>query len=397
MSTTLISRSPDLARLRDEGFDIEVRGAHLVMKNVPYVAPGRVVKRGIIASPLNLAGDVAAPPSDHTVRFAGERPCKADGSHFEALVNSKVDERVGKDLTLNFSFSAKPEGKRSYSDNYEKFKKYANILTAEARAIDPDVTAAVFEVTPTAEEESVFHYTENASALAGITEVARRLEDEIVGIIGLGGTGAYILDLVAKAPVRRIDLFDGKVFSQHNAFRAPGAPSVEILRARMLKVEYYADIYSQMHRHITPHGHHIDAATVCKLDGMTFVFVCVDDGPSRRLIVEALEVRGLPFIDVGMGLELAEGNLSGTLRTTLSTAADRTTPRSRIPTASLNGNDLYNRNIQVADLNSLNASMAVIRWKKLRGFYADGLMEPTSSYTIDTNLLLNKDVPCDNQ
>ena len=31
----------------------------------------------------------------------------------------------------------------------------------------------------------------------------------------------------------------------------------------------------------------------------------------------------------------------------------------------------YERNIQIADLNALTASMAVIRWKKFSGFYQD--------------------------
>jgi hypothetical protein len=34
------------------------------------------------------------------------------------------------------------------------------------------------------------------------------------------------------------------------------------------------------------------------------------------------------------------------------------------------GNE-YNRNIQIADLNALNAALAVIKWKKLFGFYRD--------------------------
>ena len=33
--------------------------------------------------------------------------------------------------------------------------------------------------------------------------------------------------------------------------------------------------------------------------------------------------------------------------------------------------DEYATNIQIADLNALNALMAVIKWKKLSGFYQD--------------------------
>ena len=44
-------------------------------------------------------------------------------------------------------------------------------------------------------------------------------------------------------------------------------------------------------------------------------------------------------------------------------------------------NDVY-RNIQVADLNMLNASMAVMKWKKIRGFYADDIAEHHSLYRL---------------
>lgn len=37
MQSALISRSPDLLRLRDEGYEVEVRSGHLLVHNVPYV------------------------------------------------------------------------------------------------------------------------------------------------------------------------------------------------------------------------------------------------------------------------------------------------------------------------------------------------------------------------
>ena len=54
---------------------------------------------------------------------------------------------------------------------------------------------------------------------------------------------------------------------------------------------------------------------------------------------------------------------------------------------------MYASNIQVADLNAFNALMAVIKWKKLRGFYRDLEQELHSTYTTDGNLLLNGERP----
>jgi hypothetical protein len=51
----------------------------------------------------------------------------------------------------------------------------------------------------------------------------------------------------------------------------------------------------------------------------------------------------------------------------------------------------YARNIQIADLNALNAILAVIKWKKLFGFYVDFEQEHHSTYTVNGNLLLNED------
>ena len=55
------------------------------------------------------------------------------------------------------------------------------------------------------------------------------------------------------------------------------------------------------------------------------------------------------------------------------------------------GQDVYASNIQVADLNALNACLAVIKWKKLRGFYRDLEQEHHSTYTTDGGMLLNGD------
>ena len=46
MSQELINRSTDLQRLRDEGYDVEVREGALVVGSVPYVNSTRDVKFG---------------------------------------------------------------------------------------------------------------------------------------------------------------------------------------------------------------------------------------------------------------------------------------------------------------------------------------------------------------
>ena len=52
---------------------------------------------------------------------------------------------------------------------------------------------------------------------------------------------------------------------------------------------------------------------------------------------------------------------------------------------------VYSRNIQIAELNALNAALAVIKWKKLLGFYRDLENEHFSAYTLDGNVIVNED------
>jgi hypothetical protein len=109
-------------------------------------------------------------------------------------------------------------------------------------------------------------------------------------------------------------------------------------------------------------------------------------------VIDKLEGIGASFIDVGMGLQLDDGSLGGILRITASTPAKRDHIHAgRIDFSDDKGEDLYATNIQVADLNALNAVMAVIKWKKLRGFYRDLEGEHHCTYTTDGNLLLNGD------
>lgn len=393
MSQQLINRSPDLKRLRDEGYDIEVKSSYLLIKQIPYVNAKKEVQYGTLVSQLDLAGDVTTTPSTHVAYFAGDHPCNKDGSKIRQIEHGTVTTSLDRDLVVHHSFSNKPPS--GYKDFYEKMTNYIAIISNPARAISPSVTATPYPVIESIEEESVFNYIDTASSRAGINMVSRKLEIGKIAIVGLGGTGSYVLDLVAKTPVKEIHLFDGDKFLQHNPFRSPGAPSIDELRDRPQKVTYFRNRYSMMRRNIVAHDYYIDASNVDHLCGMDFVFLCLDKGAAKRLIVEKLEESGKPFIDVGMGILLVNGALLGVLRITSSTAKMRehVRDRNRIPFTDGDGNNEYDRNIQVADLNALNAALAVVKWKKLFGFYHDLDNEHFSTYTIDGNMLTNEDQP----
>jgi len=63
----------------------------------------------------------------------------------------------------------------------------------------------------------------------------------------------------------------------------------------------------------------------------------------------------------------------------------------RIPLVDEDENNEYVTNIQIADLNSLNAGFAVVKWKKMCGFYQDLEEEHHTTYSINVSQLLNED------
>lgn len=387
MSSELISHSPDLKRLRDEGYEVALSAGYVVVTGLPYVTASRTIMTGILMKAYTVAGDRVAISGDHTVHFAGEFPCHRDGTAIEALRHQSARVQLTPDLTGDHSFSNKPP--QGYADFYELITTYAAILAGPAQSLDPSATPRTFNVVEAREEESVFRYVDTASSRADIVMAARKLEHENVAIVGLGGTGAYVFDLVAKTLAKNIHLFDGDRFLSHNAFRAPGAPSIGTLREVPNKAQYYLKLYEPMRRGLVAHPFHIDSSNAHLLSGMNFVFVCVDNGTARRQIVEALVSAGVPFVDTGMGVQQVNDQLFGTLRvTTDSTLRPKNLDLAKVlPLADMTEDDVYDKNIQIADLNALCATLAVIRWKKLAGFYVDNEREHHTTYSINMNLL----------
>jgi len=393
MSRQLISRSVDLQRLREEGYDLEIRAGFLLVKDVPYVNSKREVKQGTLVSTLTLADDVTAKPDNHVAYFEGEHPCRQDGKEIEQIKNESVRKALAEGVWIDHTFSAKPKPAENYEDYYAKMTTYVAILSGPAQAIDSTVTARIFPVIEPErdDEDAVFKYIDTASSRAGIDLVAKKLALKRVAIVGLGGTGSYVLDLIAKTLVKEIHLFDGDTFFQHNAFRSPGAPAGEELRAKPNKAAYFRDMYSKMRLGIIAHEAYVGIDNIEVLREMDFVFLCLDRGTAKRFVVGKLEEFGISFVDVGMGVYASEGSLGGVLRTTTSTPAKRDHFRTRVPFSDGDGENEYAQNIQIADLNALNAAMAVIKWKKLFGFYLDFDHEHYSAYTIDGNALANEE------
>lgn len=388
MSARPIAPSPALARLLRDGYEAEVRGQFLLVHQVPYVDSTATVRRGVIICEHIESAGTLMPPLNHQVWFQGDAPCLPDGSWIAALGGSTAPVRMalGDDLVANFQFSNKPDGLGAFAGHVEKILHYVELLEAQARAIDPSADARTGRVLPSTPQQSVFRYADTAAARAGVLAACARLKMRQVHIIGLGGTGAYVLDQVAKTPVEEVHLHDGDVLEQHNAFRAPGAASIAELEERMFKTDYFRRKYDPMHQGIVSHAQYVDAANIGQLAGADFVFVCVDKGAARRLICEYLCQRRIPFIDVGMGVDQdsATGLLDGTCRVTLCTPDQDDHLGARVPFDDDDREGIYRQQIQVADLNAMNALLAVVKWKQVVGFYADAYLAHHVTFTVST-------------
>lgn len=387
MSHKLISHSPDLKKLRDEGYEIEVKNAHLLVYNIPYVNSKRELSHGTLVTPLgDLAGDRTAKPQDHMIHFVGEHPCDNEGNIINGIQNSSEIKTLADGIEIYHSFSNKPPS--GYADYYEKVTTYIKIITSQAQAIDRTATAMTFKVIEPNDSDIVFNYLDTNSSRAEIETISAKLQNLKIAIIGLGGTGSYVLDFVAKTPVGKIHLFDKDDFLSHNAFRAPGAASIDALNKQPKKVTYLHDVYSKMHKYIIPHDYHLTSSVLEELLEMNFVFICIDKGEVKKLIIEKLTEADIQFVDVGMGISVVDGLLTGSARVTTVNPMKNDHINKRISFVD-GGDDDYNKNVQIAEINALNAALAVIKWKKLFGFYHDLEKECHTVYEINTNKLMN--------
>lgn len=365
------SRSSDLQRLIAAGYELELTGdGYLLVANVPYLDENHAVQKGTIVTKLELNGDETVNPvGDHVAFFMGSTPFRWNGERMTPLADANLqlaDGRVAK-----FSMSLKCATADHYPDYFAKIQSHVQNIEVEAQQVDQTVTALTKGPCVIRNDVWPFEYADTASGRAGIGAINGRLSGQKIAIVGLGGTGSYILDLVAKCPVAEIHLYDADRFSSHNAFRAPGAPSLGEVRGENSKVNYLGQLYKKMKRGIFEHPYDIDATNVSELNQIDFVFLAMEGGASKRVIVDALESMNKPFVNASMGVKKPGSgeSLQAIIEVNGSTPANRQSLRDRVDFGEIANDDPYLENIQVADLNALNAAIAVIWWKKWAGIY----------------------------
>ena len=191
MSQKLVDRSPDLKRLRDEGYDIRIDGANLIVGSVPYLNAARTIQRGTLIFALKLQQDRTVRPEPHWLNFVGEVPCDEHGKQLDIVINVQAHPSIA-GMAPSCQLSTKPTV-GYYDDYYHQVTTYAKILDHQAQAIDPAVSAKVFLPIPRDDDDdSPFHYHDTASSRAGISDLSKKLAMPKIAIVGVGGTGASV-------------------------------------------------------------------------------------------------------------------------------------------------------------------------------------------------------------
>ena len=215
------------------------------------------------------------------------------------------------------------------------------------------------------------------------------LAKQRIAIVGLGGTGSHVLDFVSRTPVQRIALFDDDKVCRDTLARAPGSIDIGDVPDGARKGTFYGTRYARIHGGVRGYDERLNCANAELLEDYTTVFLCMDgSGGFKRRVLEFCDSFGIVLIDVGMGVVrlFEDAPLTGALRVT-TCAPGRTDHAEKCMRFDPVPADEYARNHQAAELNALNAALAVIKWKKLVGIYEDTKGEMQCIYTMQNNAI----------
>ncbi|WP_126177105.1 DUF6791 domain-containing protein [Tsuneonella rigui] len=381
------SEDGSIQRLLDEGYALYRRGPYLVM-SVPYLDAAGDPHTGYMVDTINFDhnGQARTLPMNHQMYFIGGQPYDQEGRILFSGNGANVTPLFDGKLS-SFYWSWKQHGDggvmRDYVSLHEKFTEYACYISGPAEAKHPEFQATPFANLGEADEDCPFPFDDMNSARANLSELDKLLASDTIAIIGAGGTGSYIFDLVSKTRVKEIRLFDFDVFDLHNAFRVPGATHREELGQP--KVRVIEQRYAGWHKRAKVIEAKLDQGSMQLLEGVTFAFLAVDKMGARREIAKMLLAHGIPVIIVGMGLHHGNPGLTGMVDTTLLDPSSSDDLINEVIGEDLvDIPDEYQKNIQTVELNALNAAMAVFMYKRYRGYYASGRAVSQATFTIST-------------
>ena len=249
----LASRNEFIKCLEEQGYLLDFVDGCLFIYGLPYIDKQGELAYGDWASPLDVSKDgVIDPPSDHQAWFRGERPHDQNGRMLRLGGGPQKQKlAVGFESDHRFSFKLQDDRglNRIYNSFEEKASTYLDVITGPALAAFPDATPLKAIEALAKEQGTPLKFPDTMSSRYQMNDISRKLDGLKVAIVGLGGTGSYILDYIARTHLAEISLFDDDKVHLHTIFRYPGFIQNAIGK---LKIEALTQQYGIWHDNIVP-------------------------------------------------------------------------------------------------------------------------------------------------
>ena len=303
------------------------------------------------------------------------------------------DGKTWSNISIKKGGQGSPEEDRSAGDLIHRY----------AKQIVGAVSASGYSETASLAKQRPFKIPNTFEARAALGPIQDRIRDQRIAIIGLGGAGAYVLDLIAKTPVKKIHLLDLDDVNWHNFMRAPGAPTTEEIESRkkrcLRKVDYYFSKYVSLREGIHAHAVRVDSPSMfgefLSAHPIDYAFVCIDqlttgDSSRQDAVYCALSEAAVPFIDSGVSITLEDCAVRGAV-TTSAYAAKSGAWKDTIPNARVEGAVPGYRNVQLPEVNALAASLAVMEWRRRTEQYVSDSASFLHRFRLETPRIVRAD------
>ena len=261
MSNALVSHNPDIGRLVEKGYAIGFDDLpYLIVRDIHYLDSQRRLQTGAIVSKFVDVGQDRIVQENHQIFFAGSVPHDENGKAIPNLGGGPTTlalSEKSKDVVVKRSFSNKPVPSGKFEDFFEKIDSYVTIISGPAISLHR-ANPYTFRAVDSGPPDSPFKVRDTLTSRAEIGDLSAKFKDDIVAVIGVGGTGSYLLDFLVKTPVKEIRAFDPDRFFVHNAFRSPGRLDIEEIGK--LKAEIYQARYDSFRHRLSVTPKYIDAS-----------------------------------------------------------------------------------------------------------------------------------------
>ena len=209
---------------------------------------------------------------------------------------------------------------------------------------------------------------------------------ERVGIVGLGGVGAWIADFVVKADPQEVHGWDYDCIEPKNILRMPGRLDPDAWIGRQ-KVDWFQETYSVIHTSVQGHNVKVLPGNVKDvIERTTFCFVAVDDADDRMMVCDRLANADIPFVVAGLSLVRKDKRVTVSMRI-VTAHVGVPSWRDAIPQVGRAGQDDYG-SLDLPDVYSMAAGWSIQSWRKMRGQFWQEQREECLDYDVSDQTLI---------